>query len=163
MVFFFWDCLICRLVHSCELLGSLYSSHLNTLSNSRGKKKHKAQRRRMASLQLQTEGARRRERESRSAAACVQGVTLVNNLPPILQLGCTFPKLQTMETAGLRAARLSDSPLLRMMEMWKQRAVSGRLNLDPLGSDVLPLIIHAAYARIRSTLERPGNTRPPSA
>lgn len=32
--------------------------------------------------------------------ACVLGVTLVNNLLPILQLGCTFRTLQTMKTAG---------------------------------------------------------------
>lgn len=35
-----------------------------------------------------------------TADACVLGVTLVNNLLPILQLGCTFRTLQTMKTAG---------------------------------------------------------------
>lgn len=49
-----------------------------------------------------------RQRESERASpsdfptvdACVLGVTLVNNLLPILQLGCTFRTLQTMKTAG---------------------------------------------------------------
>lgn len=47
---------------------------------------------------------KRRERETPSdfptVDACVLGVTLFNNLLPILQLGCTFRTLQTMKTAG---------------------------------------------------------------
>lgn len=124
--------------------------------------KNKAQTRRIALLQLQTEGARRRERERASAGACVQGVTLLNNLPPILQLGCAFPKLQTMKTAG------SGSPTVRVSfavddgnikpasREWTSQSESPQLCR---GSHVLPLIIHASYTRIRSTLNRRSNTR----
>lgn len=55
-------------------------------------------------LKSEKESGSERERERPSdfptADACVLGVTLVNNLLPILQLGCTFRTLQTMKTAG---------------------------------------------------------------
>lgn len=45
-------------------------------------------------------GERERPGDFPTVGACVLGVTLVNNLLPILQLGCTFRTLQTMKTAG---------------------------------------------------------------
>lgn len=51
---------------------------------------------RFSSKLKERDGGRERMRERAAAGACVEGVTLVNNL----QLGCTFPKLQSMKTAG---------------------------------------------------------------
>lgn len=65
-------------------------------------KSEKREWRRRWRRQRNRERERGRERPSDfpTADACVLRVTLVNNLPPILQLGCTFGTLQSMKTAG---------------------------------------------------------------